>query len=461
MRCLGIAFLFYQNTTMKIFRVNYLFLLIILVLGYGSQAQQLAFPTAEGFGRYTTGGRGGKVCIVTNLKDSGDGSLRDCVLKHGARTIVFAVSGTIALKSPLDINRGNLTIAGQTAPGDGICVRGYPVSVKDDNVIVRYMRFRLGDMEKIEGDAFGGRDNKNIILDHCSVSWSTDEDASFYWNKNFTMQWCIISEALNNSIHHKGAHGYGGIWGGEYASFHHNLIASNHSRNPRFSGSQTTENPKGEYVDFRNNVIYNWGDNSIYGGEKGTYNLVNNYFKPGPATSHSKRDRIVEPYTPYGNFFISGNYMKGSDEVTEDNWDGGVQCDQPLEAKIDTAFSIQGNVNTQDAKTAYKLVLANAGASRKRDSVDRRIVESVKTDKTMYKNGIINSQDNVGGWPELDSFPAPKDKDQDGMPDIWEKKKKLDVNSDDSAKNTLDRNYTNLEVYMNSLVENDLSDLYK
>ncbi|WP_031426191.1 polysaccharide lyase family 1 protein [Flavimarina sp. Hel_I_48] len=446
---------------MKISRIKYLFFLTILLSGYGIQAQQLAFPTAEGFGRYTTGGRGGQVCIVTNLNDSGDGSLRDCVLKHGPRTIVFAVSGTIELKSNLDINRGNLTIAGQSAPGDGICIKNYPMKVKADNVIIRYMRFRMGDVDRVEDDAFGGRDQQNIILDHCSISWATDENASFYWNKNYTMQWCIISEALNNSIHHKGAHGYGGIWGGENASFHHNLIASNKSRNPRFSGSQTTKNPQGEYVDFRNNVIYNWGNNSIYGGEKGTYNLVNNYFKPGPATSHSKSDRIVEPYKPYGNFFISGNYMKGSEKVTKNNWDGGVQCDQPLEAKMDTAFTIEGNVNTQDAKTAYKLVLANAGASRKRDSVDRRIVESVKTGEPKFGDGIIDSQNDVGGWPKLNSEPAPKDSDQDGMSDSWEKKKKLDVNSDDSAKNSLDRNYTNLEVYMNSLVENDLSGLCK
>ena len=285
-----------------------------LLLWLPLQAQQLAFPTAEGFGRYATGGRGGIVYTVTNLNDDGEGSLRKGILKDGPRTIVFAVSGTIELERPLDINKGDLTIAGQTSPGDGITVKGYPVAVKDDNVIIRYMRFRMGDIKGTADDSFKGRGVKNVILDHCSVSWATDENASFYQNKDFTMQWCIIAEALNSSVHSKGDHGYGGIWGGENVTFHHNLIANNYSRNPRFSGSRTTENLEGEFVDFRNNVIYNWADNSIYGGENGRYNIVNNYFKPGPATED--KERIVEPYDPYGKFYVNGNYIEGSKEVT-------------------------------------------------------------------------------------------------------------------------------------------------
>jgi len=251
-------------------------LLVIFTLsifGIEEVVSQKAFPTAEGFGQYASGGRGGQVYIVTNLEDEGEGSLRKGILKHGPRIIVFAVSGTIALKSNLDINRGNLTIAGQTAPGEGITIKGYPVAIKADNVIVRYLRFRLGDENKVTDDALKARDVKNVIVDHCSISWATDENASFYQNKNFTFQWNIVSEALNSSVHSKGDHGYGGIWGGENVSFHHNLIASNNSRNPRFSGSKTTENLDGEFVDFRNNVIYNWGDNSIYGGEEGSYNI--------------------------------------------------------------------------------------------------------------------------------------------------------------------------------------------
>ena len=413
-------------------------------------AQQLAFPTAEGFGQYASGGRGGSVYTVTNLNDDGEGSLRKGILKDGPRTIVFAISGTIDLKSNLDINHGNLTIAGQTAPGDGICIKNYPMKIKADNIIIQYMRFRMGDEDRVEDDAFGGRDQQNIIVDHCSISWATDENASFYWNKNFTMQWCIISEALNNSIHHKGAHGYGGIWGGEKASFHHNLIASNNSRNPRFGGSQTVPNPPNEFVDFRNNVIFNWGDNSIYGGEKGEYNMVNNYFKPGPATTSSKTDRIVNPSKPYGKFYVHGNVMIGSEKVTQNNWDGGVQCDDPAATRLADPLPVS-NINTQSAEDAYLAVLKNAGASLQRDAVDARIVKNVKTGQPCFKKGIIDSQHQVGGWPKLNSEAAPKDTDADGIPNFWEIKNKLNPQQKDSDQFDLSKKYTNLEMYIQSL----------
>ncbi|MCJ7758830.1 MAG: pectate lyase [Gillisia sp.] len=416
------------------------------------QAQQLAFPSAEGYGQYATGGRGGGVYKVTNLKDDGEGSFRKGIVRHGARIIVFDVSGTIHLKSSLDINRGDLTIAGQTAPGEGISVAGYPVTLKSDNIIIRYLRFRMGDLSSVEGDALSGRFNKNIIIDHCSISWATDENTSFYANKNFTMQWCIISEALNKSVHHKGAHGYGGIWGGVNASFHHNLISSNNSRNPRFSGSETTSNSENEFVDFRNNVIYNWGDNSIYGGEHGTYNMVNNYFKPGPATSSSKLDRIVEPYKPYGKFYVDGNIMIGSEKITADNWDGGVQCEHLEETRLMTPISIDNNVQTQDALIAYNLVLHKAGSSLQRDAVDKRVVQDVKEGKAHFKNGIIDSQNDVGGWPELKSEKALLDTDSDGMPDSWEIENGLNPNKSDASNFDLSDEYTNIEVYTNYLV---------
>ncbi len=416
-------------------------------------AQDLAFPTAEGFGRFATGGRGGIIYTVTNLNDDGEGSLRKGILKNGPRIIVFAISGTIELKKKLDINKGELSIFGQTAPGDGITLKGYPVTVKADNVIIRYLRFRMGDINKVEGDALGCGNTQNVIIDHCSISWATDENASFYNNKYFTLQWCIISEALNNSVHHKGAHGYGGIWGGVNASFHHNLIANNNSRNPRFSGSITTKNSENEFVDFRNNVIYNWGSNSIYGGEKGTYNIVNNYFKSGPATSSSKLDRIVNPSEPYGGFFVDGNFMTGYENISKNNWDGGVQCENPEATKLDLEISINNNIKTVSSIEAYEQVLKNVGANFKIDTVDIRILRDVKTGSADYKNGLIDSQENVGGWPILKSENAKKDSDGDGMPDEWEYKYQLNNKLNDSNLNTLDKTYTNIEVYCYSLIE--------
>ncbi|WP_243473810.1 pectate lyase family protein [Winogradskyella sp. MH6] len=430
-----------------------LILLFNLLSFLGISAQQIAFPTAEGFGQHATGGRGGFIYKVTNLNDSGEGSLRKGILKKGARIIVFDVSGTIELQSKLDINKGDLTILGQTAPCGGITLKGYPVTIKSNNVIIRYLRFRMGDINAIEGDALGCRDTENVIIDHCSISWGTDENASFYNNKNFTFQWNIVSEALNRSVHKKGAHGYGGIWGGVNTSFHHNLIANNNSRNPRFSGSKTTENSENEFVDFRNNVIYNWGENNIYGGEKGTYNIVNNYFKSGPATTSSKLDRIVSPSEPYGKFYVDGNYVYNYEDITENNWDGGVQCNNPELAKLETSIDISNNISTSNAETAFNKVLKSSGASYSRDKVDKRLVKNVKKGKVSYKDGIIDSQNNVGSWPKIKSKEALKDSDGDGIPDKWERKLKLNKNKEDAHLNTLNENYSNIEVYANMLVD--------
>ncbi len=421
------------------------------------QENPIAFPGAEGFGKYTTGGRGGEVLFVTNLNDEGEGSLRKAIQKHGPRIIVFTVSGNIALESPLDINNPDITIAGQSAPGDGICIQNYSVNVKTDNVIIRYMRFRMGDEKKYEGDAIGGNGpHRNIMIDHCSVSWSTDECASFYRNHDFTMQWCIISESLNNSVHSKGPHGYGGIWGGEGATFHHNLLASNNSRNPRFSGSSTTLNPEDELVDFTNNVIFNWGANSAYGGEKGYYNMVNNYYKPGPATQKTKSNRILNPWMPYGKFYIHGNEMEGNNEVSADNWKGV----EPESGTLDSfknykAFDVV-KINIQTAQDAFVSVIEKAGANLFRDAADLRIIEEIKQNKAPFgknQDGIIDSQKDVGGWPVLKSNVAPVDTDEDGMPDEWEIARKLDPKKNDSKGFTLNKNYTNIEMYLNSLVE--------
>ena len=418
--------------------------------------QVLAFPGAEGFGKYTTGGRGGKVMVVTNLNDSGPGSLREAILAEEPRIIVFAVSGTIDLQSPLEVNNGNLTIAGQSAPGEGITLRNYPLKVNDDNVIIRYIRSRMGDEKKVQDDAISIIGQKDIIVDHSSFSWGTDESASFYDNENFTLQWSIVSESLNNSIHEKGEHGYGGIWGGKGASFHHNLLAHHKSRNPRFNGARTSlqDQPEKEVADFRNNVIYNWKANSAYAGEKGNYNIINNYYKAGPATKKGVRDRIVEVWAPYGHFYVDGNYVHGFPAVTQQNA-RGVDGDRPELALVQEPIAVVA-IPDESAERAFEQVLASAGASLKQDVIDTRIVEETRSGTATYgkeKDGIIDTQQQVGGWPQLKEAKAPADKDQDGMPDEWEKEHQLDpANPADASAYTLDEHYTNIEVYLNELV---------
>jgi len=441
--------------TKNIFRSVVLALTVFILTSATLTAQQLAFPTAEGPGKHATGGRGGDVYKVTNLKDDySEGSLRWAINQGGPRTIVFEVSGTIDLNSTLEINRGDVTIAGQTAPGDGICVRGYSTSIGADNVIIRYLRFRMGDINKHQGDALGGRGVENVIIDHCSFSWSIDETVSLYNNSDVTFQWCMVTESLNESFHDKGPHGYGGIWGGGpdngKAAFHHNLIAHHTSRNPRFAGFSYAGERDDKYVDFRNNVIYNWGSQSVYGGEAQNQNMVANYYKYGPATG--PRDRIVEPSSPYGDWYIADNFVYGFPEITKDNWNGGVQ---PSEGRVDEPHDIERAV-THTAQNAYKLVLADAGTVLPgRDAIDTRIVEEVRKDTAYHgDNGIIDSQSEVGGWPELESDTPPTDSDDDGMPDEWENARGL--NPDDPADRNGDPDgdgYTNLEEYLNSLVK--------
>jgi hypothetical protein len=439
-----------------------------------------AFPGAEGFGRTVNGGRGGKVIKVTNLNDAGPGSLREAINTSGARIIVFEISGTISLQSKLDVKMNDITIAGQTAPGDGICLRNYPVSISADNVIIRYMRFRMGDTGDQEADALGGRFHKNIIVDHCSMSWSTDECVSFYANENFTLQWCIISESLRNSVHDKGAHGYGGIWGGKNASFHHNLLANNDSRNPRLGEEAGKAFALTDLVDLRNNVIYNWNGNSCYGGEAMNVNIVNCYYKPGPATPSSRSERIIaidknkiegtEVYNIWGKFYISGNAVAGSQRTTDDNWTYGVYAqyhnsygtvpeNEKATMKLSIPLPVNNNVTTHSALIAYDRVLDFAGASLKRDAVDTRIIGHVKngtytaSGSNGSANGIIDSQEDVGGWPVLNSTAPAKDSDADGMPDDWEKAMGLDpLVANANAKN-LSTAYDNIEVYTHSLVK--------
>ncbi len=488
-----------------------------------------AFPGAEGYGRYTTGGRGGTVYHVTRLDDyiqdkdysenytaesAIEGTLRYAVTRSGARTVVFDVAGTIELKCPLKIKNGDITILGQTAPGDGICLKNYTLGIDANNVIIRYIRCRMGDEGKryykdgsaltntaFEDDAMNayhkdGSECNNIIIDHCSISWCVDECGSFYGNRDFTLQWCILSESLRNSVHDKGAHGYGGIWGGEKASFHHNLLADHDSRNPRFDHGyvSTLAGP----VDYTNNVLYNWGSNSAYGGEnkKGyeakKFNMINNYYRYGGATSD--KDRLLNPTTYCkncnssvgtdivpGKFYISGNYMYGSNTVTNDNtcssaivmdsngmtysnWKSGNVSSTKFKAD-DTKFNYN-TISLHVAETTYNKVLEYAGASFCRDAVDVRICNDAKKGTTSYTTstgkasngstgGLIDTPSDVGGYPTLTGTKA-ADTDGDGIPDEWEDDHNLDKNNAaDALTYTLDSRgyYTNLEVYANYLVQ--------
>lgn len=439
----------------------YFFALLSFTLSFFSEntadgPQAVAFPGAEGAGMYTTGGRGGRIIAVTNLNDEGPGSLRDAIEQQEARTIIFNLSGTIDLKSPLEVKHGDLTIAGQSAPGDGICLKGQPLHIKADNVIMRYLRVRVGDESGEAHDAINCKRQKNIIIDHCSFSWSVDEVASFYDNENFTLQWSIISESLNNSVHPKGAHGYGGIWGGMNASFHHNILAHHVSRLPRFQGSRYHEMPEKEKAEFCNNVIYNWRSKSSYGGEEGSYNVINNYYKPGPATPSSQRDVILEPYKPFGKFYLSGNIDDGVPAVTKDNWSGvqGLGKDAK-KVRLRHKVPVEPSLKAEPAEKAYVQVLLGAGASQARDAVDKRIITEIRDGTFTYgEQGIISSQEEVGGWPRLRSRPAPADSDNDGIPDQWEKKHKLDPkDAEDANKTNLQPPYTNLEVYLSDLVK--------
>lgn len=447
-----------------------------------------AFPGAEGGGMYVTGGRGGKVYHVTKLTDDGsEGTLRYGIEKESRPlVIVFDVAGVIPLAKALKIQSGNLTIAGQTAPGDGICLKNYNFRIAASDVIIRFLRFRMGDEAATEDDALnlytGNNDIHDVIIDHCSMSWSTDECGSFYGMTNFSLQWCILSESLRNSVHEKGKHGYGGIWGGANAAYHHNLLAHHDSRNPRIDHDyvSTLKGP----VSLINNVIYNWGDNSCYGGESKPgsdfkkYNIVNNYFKPGPATASGKV-RFLDPTTNCkncdsahpdqvvpGHFYMSGNTMDGNDGYTADNWSGkATTASAALIAtiKADAIFRYEKEsaLSLHSAQDAFSRVVDFAGTSLKRDSVDERVAKETKDGIFTFSGsngsgkGFIDTQSDVGGWPSYSGAKV-TDTDGDGIPDAIEDAWGLNKNiAADGAAVTLDKNgrYSNLEMYLHYLVK--------
>lgn len=459
------------------------------------QAEIPAFPGAEGGGAYSFGGRGGKVIVVTSLEDSGPGTLREACEQGGARTIVFNVAGIIRLKTPLIIRAPYLTIAGQTAPGDGVCVAGESMWVNTHDVVVRHMRFRRGETNVgRRDDSFGGNPVGNIIIDHCSTSWGLDENISFYRHMfdpqdgskekklptvNVTIQNTISSQALDTYNH-----AFGSTLGGENCTFMRNLWANNAGRNPSIGWNGV--------FNFVNNVIYNWVHRSVDGGDyTALYNMINNYYKPGPLTPKTSPvgHRILKPeagrsklgYYVFGRVYANGNIMEGFPEITKDNWAGGIQVqEQPNtdgyteNMRVDKPFPIENPFPIMSAKDAYNFVMDNAGATfPKRDIVDQRIIEQVKTGKVYYtegldpnsfyqfehrrlpadsyKQGIITDIKQVGGYPEYNGV-AYKDSDNDGMPDAWEIKYGLNPkDASDAVKDMNGDGYTNIEKYINGI----------
>ncbi|MBS1653438.1 MAG: polysaccharide lyase [Bacteroidetes bacterium] len=459
------------------------------------QATIPAFPGAEGGGKYSFGGRGGRVIVVTNLNDDGPGSFRWACEQGGARIVVFNVSGIIHLNTPLIIRAPYISIEGQTAPGDGICVAGESTWINTHDVVVRYMRFRRGETwVGRRDDALGGNPVGNIMIDHVSASWGLDENMSIYRHMyndstgkiedkfptvNITIQNSIFSEALDTWNH-----AFGSTLGGENCTFVRNLWADNTGRNPSVGWNGI--------FNFANNVVFNWVHRSMDGGDyRAEFNIINNYFQPGPATSKDNNvgHRILKPesgrsklkYHVYGRVYASGNIMEGYPAITKDNWDGGIQVEEDPNTGEYTDYMKQSKplpmpvftiISAQDAK---KFVLANAGATLpRRDAVDTRITEQVRSGKITYSNdvklpetqfkhrrlpidsykiGIITEPSQVGGYPDYKGTPY-KDSDSDGMPDAYEKKMGLNPNNaaDASQMSKTKSGYTNIEEYLNGVV---------
>ncbi|MCJ8210034.1 polysaccharide lyase [Mucilaginibacter sp. RS28] len=459
------------------------------------QAKIPAFPGAEGGGAYSFGGRGGKVYVVTSLADRGPGTFREACEQGGARIIVFNVSGIIRLKTPVIIRAPYITIEGQTAPGDGVCIAGESTWINTHDVVIRYMRFRRGATDVARrDDALGGNPVGNIIIDHVSASWGLDENMSIYRHVydrggskqekmptvNVTIQNSIFSEALDTYNH-----AFGSTIGGLNSTFMRNLWANNIARNPSV----------GMYGDFGfvNNVVFNWWNRSADGGDNNSFfNFINNYYKPGPITPKDQPvgHRILKPESGrskesknlFGRVYANGNVMDGNERVTKNNWDGGIQIADMPDAgrytdsiKSDKPFAM-AKVTTIDAQKAYDYVLANAGASLpKRDAVDVRVTNDVRTGKITYvdntansngsqfvkhrlpddsyKKGIITDVNQVGGYPEYKGTPY-EDTDKDGMPDEYEIKHGLNPKNDNDASLPAKNGggYTNIEVYLNSVV---------
>ncbi|OVE79581.1 hypothetical protein BVY01_02190 [bacterium I07] len=416
-----------------------------------SYSRQLAFPEAEGFGRFAKGGRGGTILHVTNLNDRGPGSLREAVESIGPRIVIFSISGTISLRSELKILNPYITVAGQTAPGDGICIKTYPLIISTHNVIIRYLRIRLGDEAGRAVDGLSIANAENVIVDHCSISWTLDEAVNtWHQTRNITIQWCLIAESLHDSRVRDG-HGFAASLGGENTSYHHNLIANHAGRNPSIAGD--LRNPTIN-LDFRNNAVFNWRHRTLDGKPR-SINVVNNYYKPGPASLKDLNLVKIQQLQDqtFGKWYIDGNIMEGKVAGCKDNWNHLVEIPvkMPESSRRDSAC-LNAPVSTQSARKAFQDILNKSGAILpKRDKVDKRIVEEVRSGKTTYGNGIISSQVEVGGWPELLASKPEEDRDRDGLPDQWESRYGArDGMSMQSSSDPDEDGYTNIEEYLNS-----------
>ncbi|ALM89368.1 MULTISPECIES: pectate lyase family protein [Alteromonas] len=393
------------------------------------EATPLAFDGARGFGKYTEGGNRGRVLVVSSLNDNAKspqkGTLRWAVRQAYPRLIVFSVSGIIHLEKELEIKHGNVTIAGHTSPR-GIVISGASTSIEANQVIFRHLRFRPGRSSE-EGDALTVRNTKDVIIDHCSLSWSSDEVGSFYNNERFTLQNSILSESLNNAGHHKGNHGYGGIWGGSNASFIQNLLANHTSRNPRINGWRLKPlyAQKNEFVDIRNNIIANWQSNSTYGGENGKANLVGNVYVPGPATQKVWFYQIWALDNPATSVFIADNVMRSHPQMTSNNRLGvvvknlklntpsaqlildNVLVDKPLNTKAIDALN--DPIVSAEASWNTLIINRNIGANQTRygmqlDPVDTRILAQLTTNTYMYEKGIIDNELDVMAWEDYNEY---------------------------------------------------------
>lgn len=458
-----------------------------------SQEGTPAFPTAEGYGKWVSGGRGGKVIHVTNLEDMNrfgqttPGSLRAALSTPGSDpiTIVFDTSGIIQLAAELRIKRSNVTIAGQLAPGDGICIRGGSVNLGgSENLIIRHIRFRLGlgsNNNFLPGACLNIENAGSFIIDHCSFSWSAEENIGVYNNQPFTIQWCISAEGLYDAGHGKGARGYGAVLGGEKATYHHNLLAHNNSRSPRFGTSD--KNDRHVLIEYINNVNFNWGGaNSTYGGENElgeagsvSINFVNNYYKPGPAYPGTKKSNFVRPSyevgiqgTYYTKWHVAGNIIEGeaNQALNSDNWLGvdlGEYKDNVPEVTKEDLMAdmheVPYPIEIETAEEAYARVIDNSGAFP-RDAFDARIISELKSGTATASGswggggpyGIVDKPSDSGGYPTYSTYNIIEDQDGDGMGDYWEMANNLDPTDPEDRNQTSVEGYTFLEVYLNGLV---------